>query len=242
MSYYDKIYKLRLDRYGLDYQSRIQSKREKEFQAYLKRSVYRVEFEYDNKTYIGSFEKYRQNETKALHYLLTEVTTMLNPGIILPFTNVNGETEYWMVYYLEDMKASGYNRYTMLKMTHYISWLARDGETYTTWAYFYGQEDNMLKDELKSRSRVDTLYNENLKSSFFVCPMNPDINKDDYFIVGQAPIQEYYRVTGYDRQSTDGVEYVSVDPVYEYDLTPPPQKQQGDNDKDFFWLNGGESS
>ncbi len=52
-------------------------------------------------------------------------------------------------------------------------------------------------------------------------------------------MQEYYRVTGYDIQSSLGVEYVTVDPIYEYDLTPVPEKQEGDSDESFFWLEGG---
>ena len=87
---------------------------------------------------------------------------------------------------------------------------------------------------------MDTVYDENLKASFFILPINPYIRKDDYFIIGEKPLQEYYRVTGYDRQSTEGVEYVTIDPVYEYDLTPPPEKEQGDNDSDFFWFKGGD--
>ena len=98
----------------------------------------------------------------------------------------------------------------------------------------------MLKDELKSRSRMDTLYVENLKSSFFVIPTTPFIRKDDYIIVGEKPLQEYYRVTGYDIQSSEGVEYVTIDPVYEFDLTPPPEQKQADDPADFFWLNGGQ--
>jgi hypothetical protein len=35
--------------------------------------------------------------------------------------------EPWMVYYLEDIKASGYNRYIMLSMTHLLKWTGRDG-------------------------------------------------------------------------------------------------------------------
>jgi hypothetical protein len=77
-----------------------------------------------------------------------------------------------MIYYLENIKASGYNRYVVLKMTHYLTWTARDGTAQHTWAYLYGQEDNMLKDEIRSRSRMDALYAENLKSSFFVAPLN----------------------------------------------------------------------
>ena len=144
-----------------------------------------------------------------------------------------------MVYWLEKIKASGYNRYIMLRMTHFLTWTARDGSEQTSWAYMYGQEDNMLKDELKSRSRMDTLYNENLKSSFFVMPTTAMIRKDDYLIIGEKPLQEYYRVTGYDIQSTEGVEYVTVDPIYEYDLTPAPEKTAQDTDEEFYWLEQG---
>lgn len=238
MEYYD-IYKLRLGRYGTDYQSRIQTKREKEFQLYLNRSVYRIEFEFDNETLAGSFEKYKQDETQTLHYLLTNVNVNIPGGTILDLPDKDGNLKPWMVYYLEHIKASGYNRYIVLRMTHYLSWVARDGNTYESWAYMYGQEDNMLKDELKSRSRMDTLYNENLKSSFFVLPRTECLKKDDYLVIGDEPFQEYYRVTGYDIQSTEGVEYVTVDPVYEYDLSAPPEKTAQDSDEDFFWLEKG---
>lgn len=239
MAYYDDIYKLRLNRYGLNYQSRIQNKREKEFQLYLAKSVYKVEFIYNSNTEIGSFEKYKQDETKTLHYLLTNTSLNIAPGTVLQIPNKDGVNEPWMVYYLEDIKASGYNRYIMLRMTHYLTWMARDKSEQHTYAYMYGQENNMLKDELKSRSRMDTIYTENLKSSFFICPVNEHIKKDDYFIVGEQPLQEYYRVTGYDIQSTEGIEYVTVDPIYEYDLTPPPVLTPTDDRSEFFWLNGG---
>ena len=103
----------------------------------------------------------------------------------------------------------------------------------------YGQEDNMLKDEIRSRSRMDTLYGENLKASFFVMPVNQYVKKDTYFIIGEKPLQEYYRVTGYDIQSSEGVEYVTIDPVYEFDLSAVPEQTETDNDSDFFWFNGG---
>lgn len=238
MDYYD-IYKLRLNRYGLDYQSRVQNQREKMFDLYLLKSVYRVEFDYGQDIIVGSFERYKQDETETLHYLLTNIDVVFAPGTILQIPNDKGEKKPWMVYYLENIKASGYNKYIMLKMTHFLTWKDRRGRLQQTWAYMYGQENNMLKDELKSRSRMDTVYDENLKSSFFILPTNPWIRKDDYFIVGQKPLQEYFRVTGYDIQSSEGVEYVTIDPVYEYDLSEEPEKEQGDNDEDFFWFNGG---
>ena len=239
MGYYD-IYRLRLNRYGLDYQSRIQTEREKLFKLYLLKTVYRVEFLYDNETVVGSLEKYKQDDTKTLQYLLTEVDVNIPNGTVLMIPDKDGNDIPWMVYYLESIKASGYNRYIVVRMTHFLTWRARDGSTQTSWAYMYGQEDNMLKDELKSRSRMDTLYTENLKSSFFLMPLNAFVRKDDYFIIGEKPYQEYYRVTGYDIQSSQGVEYVTVDPIYEYDLTPPPEQTAQDDPAEFFWLNGGQ--
>ncbi len=238
MEYYD-IYTKRLNRYGTDYQSRIQHKREKEFQLYLAKSVYRVEIEYNNQIVIGSFERYRQNDTKILQYLLVDVNTNFPGGTILYIPDKDDVLKPWMVYWLESIEASGYNRYVMLSMTHNLSWVARDGSHQTALAYMYGQENNMLKDELKSRSRMDTYYGENLKSSFFIMPRNEFVKKDDYFIIGEDPFQEYYRVTGYDIQSTDGVEYVTVDPVYEYDLSPAPEQTPSDNEDDYYWFKMG---
>jgi len=160
-------------------------------------------------------------------------------GTILMIPNKNGEEKPWMIWYLEEIKRSGYNRYIMLKMTHFITWTARDGENYSSWVYMYGQENNMLKDEIRSRSRMDTLYSENLKLSFFVMPTTPKIKKDDYLIIGEGELQEQYRVTGYDIQSSKGVEYVSVDPIYEYDSSPKPEQTEEDEEEEFFWLNGG---
>ena len=237
-SYYD-IYLKRLNRYGNDYQTRTQNKRERDFENYLLKSVYRIEFEYDTKINPATFERYKQDETETLHYLLTRVDVNIPNGTVLMLPNKDDELKPWMVYYLEAIKASGYNRYIVLKMTHFLKWKDREGNSRSSWAYMYGQEDNMLKDELQSRSRSDARYTENLKGSFFVLPTNEYLRKDDYLEVGEGALKEGYRVTGYDINSTSGVEYVTVDPIYLYDNSPAPEKQDGDNEEDYFWLEGG---
>ena len=240
MGYFEDIYKKRVNRYGLDYQSRIQREREELFDLYLLKTIYRVDFLFEDEEVAGSLEKYKQDETQTLQYLLTKTNVNMPNGTILMIPDKDKIKKPWLVYYLEDIKASGYNRYIVLKMTHYLTWTARDGAQQESWAYMSGQEDNMLKDEIRSRSRMDTIYAENLKMSFFVMPTTPKIKKDDYLEIGTGELKEQYRVTGYDIQSTPGVEYVTVDPTYEYDLTPAPQQQPGDSEDDFFWLNGGE--
>ena len=239
MAYYEDIYLKRLNRYGTDFQSRMQNQREENFRRQMLRSVYYVTFEYDDEVREGELTPMRQNETKVMQYLLTDVHLDIPNGTILFIPNKDMELQPWLIYYLEDMKVSGYNRYIVLKMTHQLSWKDRDGNIQTSWAYFYGQEDNMLKDELKSRSRSRVLYTENLKLSFFILPRNEFLRKDDYLEVGEGRLKEAYVVTGYDIQSTPGVEFVSVDPQYIRDLTPPPEQTQEDDPSDFYWINKG---
>lgn len=239
MSYFN-IYRKRLNRFGEDYQSRLQGAREYNFELYLLKSVYRVDFTYDGEVYAGSLEKNKQDSSETRQQLLTNVNLNMPNGTVLDLINKDGIEHPWMIYYLDEIKASGYNKYIVLKMTHTLHWIGRDGVWYEAPAYLYGQEDNMLKDEIRSRSRMDTIYAENLKSSFFVTPLNENIHKDDYFIIGDKPYQEYYRVTGYDIQSTPGVQIVTIDPVYEFDLSEPPVQSENDNSEDFFWLNGGQ--
>lgn len=245
-SYYEDVYRKRLNRYGYDYQTRTQGQRERFFENLLLKSIYRLDFEFgvdeDGAPSIhpGVFEPHKQNDTKVLHYLLTHIDLEIPNGTVLELEEFNKspETHPWLVYYLEKIRASGYNRYIMLRMTHKVKWIDREGNYQETWSYFYGQEDNMLKDELKSRSRSGVLYNENLKTSFFVCPTNPHINKEDYFELDVDGIIQGYRVTGFDIVSTPGVEYVTVDPVYRHDLTPAPKPEPGDDSDDYFWLQG----
>ena len=241
MSYYEDVYLKRLNRYGFDYQSRVQAMREREFECKLLKSVYRVDFEYENELHPATLERYKQDETQLMQYLLTRVSLNIPNGTILMIPDKDNIDQPWLVYWLESIKASGYNKYILLKMTHFISWKDREGTMRQSWCYMYGQEDNMLKDELRSRSRMDTLYTENLKLSFFIMPTNEFIRKDDYLEIGQGALREAYRVTGYDIQSTPGVEYVSIDPVYLRDHTPAPEQTAEDDPDDFFWLNGGDS-
>ena len=239
-NYYEDVYLKRLNRYGYDYQSRVQAQREREFEGKLLRSVYRVDFEYEDEVHPATLERYKQDETELMQYLLTRVSLNIPNGTILMIPDKDLELQPWLVYWLESIKASGYNKYIVLKMTHHITWRDREGREQTSWCYMYGQQDNMLKDELRSRSRMDTLYTENLKMSFFIMPTNEFLRRDDYLEIGEGALKEAYRVTGYDIQSTPGVEYVTVDPVYLRDNSPAPEQTEEDDPDDYYWLNGGE--
>lgn len=236
MDYYE-IYEKRLNRYGLDYATREQGMRERDFENYLNKSVYRVNFDYDSNTHPGILERDRENHTKVTHRLLTRRNLDMPSGTIVELPNKDGDPMPWMIYWPEEIVASGYNRYFILRMSHEIEWVGRDGQTYNAIAYMYGQEDNMLKDELRSRSRADTVYNENLKLSFFVMPRNANMLDDDYIEIGEGDDMRAFVVTGMDIHSTPGVQFVSIDPVNIRDSSPPSNIIP--NDSDYMWLDGG---
>ena len=237
-NYYEDVYLKRLNRYGYDYQSRVQAQREREFEGKLLKSIYRVDFEYDGETHPATLERFKQDETELTQYLLTRVSLNLPSGTILMIPDKDLVLQPWLVYWLESIKASGYNRYIVLKMTHQITWRDRDKNEQTSWCYLHGSGDSALKETLKT---VGAVYAENDNSRFVIMPLNENIRKEDYIEVGEGKLKEAYRVTGYDIHSTPGVEYVTLNPIYIKDQTPVPEAKPGDKDVDYYWLNGGES-
>ena len=237
-NYYEDVYLKRLNRYGYDYQSRVQAQRERDFEGKLLKSVYRVDFDFDGETHPATLERFKQDETELTQYLLTRVSLNLPSGTILMIPDKDLVLQPWLVYWLESIKASGYNRYIVLKMTHQIAWRDRDENMQTSWCYLHGSGDSALKETLKT---VGAVYAEDDNSRFVIMPLNENIRKEDYIEVGEGKLKEAYRVTGYDIHSTPGVEYVTLNPMYIKDQTPAPEAKPGDKDEDYYWLNGGKS-
>lgn len=236
MSYFEDIYKKRANRYGTDYQSRIQGQRERLFDQLLLKSLYRVDFEWNGQNIEAILERYKQDETETLQYLLTRTNINIDNGTILMIPDKDMVEQPWMIYYLEHIKASGYNRYIVLKMTHFIEWKDREENLHSTWCYLHGDGDSALRDALKVTGAV---YSEDHNERFIIMPLSEYMKKDDYFEIGEGRLKEAYRVLGYDIHSTPGVEYVTIDPMYIKDTTPAPTPSEDDDLEDFYWFEGG---
>lgn len=247
-SYYNEVYLRRLNRYGYDYKTRLQNQRERVFEDLLLKSIYRVDFVYNDELVPGLLERYKQDETETLQYLLLRVDMDIPHGTVLRIPNKNylegqelDETNsyWWMIYYLENIQASGYNRYIVLKLTHEINWKDREGQYHNCLGYFYGQQDNVLRNSVIG-GRKGPLYEEPEMTSTIIMPVNNKLRKEDYFEIKDAAhnIVEAYRVIGFDTQSNPGIEFVTVDPVYQRDSSATPIPSLTDKDEDFYWLKG----
>lgn len=234
--YYESVYQKRLNRYGLDYQSRVQSQRERDFDNYLYKTIYRVDFEFNNEMVPGSLERYKQDYSETQAYLLTHIDTKIPNGTVLMIRSKDRSVTPWMVWWLEQIEASGYNRYVVLKMTHYLEWQT-DKTKYAQWAYFSGPGSFAISDTVKS-STGKPVYSENNNLHMFITPQNETINRDLYFEVTQGNITQGYVVTEFDINSTPGVNYVSVDPVPTRPKVEIPEKTPDSSNEEFYWLGG----
>ena len=156
---YIEVYRRRLNRYGLDYQSRIQGQRERDFDNYLLKSIYRVDFWYDNMYVPATLERYKQDYTETQCYLLTRRELEIPNGTMIEVESKDGRKQVWMVWWMEHIEASGYNKYVVLKMTHELTWRDADGNERTAHAYFSGPGASAIIGALKSQSG-ESIYKE----------------------------------------------------------------------------------
>lgn len=236
-TYYETAYQRRVNRYGLDFQSRIQNQRERDFDNYLYKTIYRVEFTYDGELLSGSLERNKQDFSETTGYLLTKLEVNIPNGTILMIESRNSKVTPWMVWWLEHIEASGYNKYIVLKMTHELEWKSGN-TTIKQWAYFSGPGTAAISDMVRT-STGKPIYSENNNLHTFITTQNETICRDMYFEVKQGNITQGYVVTEFDIHSTPGVNYVTVDLVPIRDEQIVPEQTATDRSEDFFWLQGG---
>lgn len=203
MSYYD-IYQKRLGRYGNTVQERMKNQRILLFEKYKAQSVYQIPFaDNEGKPRTAVFEPYKQNETKFLSYLLTDLDIELQDGWCDEIFDLDNKSlGKWMVFYLEENHSRGYNKYVMLRMSHVIS-INGMGE-YP--CYCYGQMSALIEDLVASRA--DVWYEDKDKDGHIIMPAL-NIKKDDYIIVN-GDKNEPYLVTGFDKMTIPGVIYIAL--------------------------------
>lgn len=233
---YIEIYKRRLNRYGLDYQSRVQGQRERDFDNYLLKSIYRVDFWYNDTFTPATLERYKQDYSEIQCYLLTRRELDLPNGTILMIESRDGTTKPWMVWWKEEIEASGYNRYVVLKMTHTITWRDAENILHEQWAFFSGPGNANMSDTLKSPSG-EAIYKENNNLYMFVTSYNNKIVRDMYFEITFKDTATAYVVLESDVNSTPGVIYATADSSYIRDESADSEGKAPSAAS--FWFNGG---
>lgn len=228
---YVEIYKKRLNRYGTDYQSRLEGKRAREFTDFLLKSPNRVDFEYKGVLMGGVFERNKQDQTMTQAHLLTEKILNMPNGTILTLRSLGGETS-WLIWWKEELQTSGYNRYTILRLTHEIEW-ATDGILHRSLAYFSTPATRTIQDSATtSTGGARVLENNNLH--MFILPYDETFKRDLY-LETCGDIVEAYRITEVDAQGTPGIAYLTVVP---FTLRAPQEEASEGQVQKSFWMGG----
>lgn len=236
-SYYTDIYSKRLNRYGTDFQTRLEGKRAKEFEDFLLKTPNRVDFEYEGVMIAGALEQYKQDYTEIQGYLLTSKEVMMPNGTIINFSDKLGKSNYWMIWWLEQIKTSGYHRYVILKMNYKLKWFIGEEEK-AQWGYLSSPGTRKLRDsEIAGGEGAIIFTNNNLRQ--FITPYHSSFDRDVYIETENGDKISAYRVTEFDNQATEGVSYLSVEPIATKVREAKPQKTTEDKAEDFFWFDGG---
>lgn len=232
MSYWE-LYNKRINRFGDNPQDRIQTQREKVFEGLLKNSVYLTSFIYDGEEHPGLLRRFKENETDNFGYFLTRTSLVMPTGTILDITDMHNVQKQWLIVWLESIQASGYNRYIVINMTHSLTWLV-DQTSHTAPCHLFNRSRLILYDEARTKFGRST-YMENNALYSMIMPAVPEFAKHQFFDMGE----DHFHVANLDRQTTEGIYYVSVDPIYQVDHTPAPIQPDGDTSDDYAWITGG---
>ena len=148
----------------------------------------------------------------------------------------DGSTKPWMIWWKEEIEASGYNRYVVLKMTHLLTWRDVENVQHEQWAFFSGPGNSNITDTLKSQTG-EAIYKENNNLYMFVTPYNKNVVRDMYLEIQYKETTSAYVVMESDVNSTPGVIYVTADSSYIRDKSA--QDDENPQSAADFWFNGG---
>lgn len=230
MNYYE-VFKARTHQGSNNPAERLEKNRQKNFERFLKQSPHYVAFEFEGQAYEAVLEPSSQDETKTVMHLLCKVGVEFQSGQIL---EIDGA--HYLVWYWDERRNSGYNRYALLKLSQTIEWLNDDDTTWSSEAYIYGPNNTAIYNERQSRSRSDTLYMENKKYDYLIMPLHEKMLVGSYLSIQVKNIKKHEVVAGIDILSTKGIMYVTLNPTYEHDLSAPPEKTENDTPDDYYWL------
>ncbi len=234
--YYTDIYIKRLNKLGTDFQSRLEGQRAKEFENFLLKSPNRVDFEFEGEMVPGVLEQLKEGYSETQGYLLTKRETNLPSGTIISFSSLVEKDEHWLVWWQEQIKTSGYNRYVILKMTHPYVWWSNQIKN-NSWGYLQTPGAKAFRDASFSGLK-GSIISENNNNYLLITPYHPSFERDVYFEIQNKDKISAYRIVEFDNQATDGISYLTLESIARKSMSPAPEKTENDKEEDFFWLGG----
>lgn len=208
MSYFENVYKPRLNRDGTNFNERILSRRRREFLDYIKKSIYKIEFEYEGEELNGVLIPNKHDQRKASAFLNLPFNNAISIGSIIPCEK--NDTE-WLAVYLEADISLGYNKYYMMLINGVIQWteFEKKSPVHSSQCALTGPTDKIVKDKF-SHLASGASYREDDKEIAVLLPYSDKLTKDSYVTIEKNDRPEYFTLTGFDASTQEGLIYLSL--------------------------------
>lgn len=220
MSYFD-IYLKRVNKYGDNFQERIQGKKEHDFEVFMNKSpnLVRARDGEDGEFYQAVLQTKEYDQDEIVDYLLVPLSRKIPMGTIIYTEDSRHKEIYyedkvysarrWINYAIDPYTSTGYNRYTVVELESELSWVL-DGIKYTSFAHATGggsgARDKNINLKFKTQFSEAGIYLPNKRYSI-IMPYNENLKKNMKITLGG----ETWCVAGFDNISVKGISYVTLE-------------------------------
>lgn len=207
MSYYEDVYLQRVNRNGTSRQERILNTKIQNFENFLPKSMYKVDFSCNYQNYIGSLQPAKGDEKDIISYMLTSKTVDIETGSILDVTTSTGANQKWLVTFKDHNETYGYNKYKVYLLDRILTWYDKDKKVHTSYVNVASTKDNSVKDIFKNIG--GSAYREAQNYINLIMKFDTNIQKEYYCLLNGSP--RAFIVSDYDCETVPGVQYLTID-------------------------------
>lgn len=225
MSYYEDVYLQRVNRNGTSRQERILNTKIQNFENFLPKSMYKVDFSCNYQNYIGSLQPAKSDEKDIISYMLTSKTVDIETGSILDITTSTGINQKWLVTFKDHNDTYGYNKYKVYLLDRILTWYDKDKIIHTSYVNVASAKDNSVKDIFKNIG--GSTYREAQNYINLIMKFDTNIQKEYYCLLNGSP--RAFIVSDYDCETVPGVQYLTID------ITPVRDKDSQTATPSGFW-------
>lgn len=212
MDYFTDVYLKNINKFGDNIQSRVHGQMEHDFEHKLKKSVNKVDLFNGDKTSQkigeGILATKTMDQDNIVNYLMTRINDNYDNGtVIYTAAPATEKRLLWMIFFKELYQTIGYNRYQIILLDRYITWIS-DGKIYTSPAHFVGEMDEAIKKQFKIIYNAAAL--QPIREVQLIIPYHEKMKRGIKITISDTT----WKVRGYDKDSVSGVMYVTLEEDY----------------------------
>lgn len=210
MAYFNEVYLKRVNKFGPNLQTRVQNKKEHDFEVFKEKSVNRVNIFINDNLFDGVLQTKKTNEDETINYLLVSKKLKWFDGTIVTTQAITNKQERknWLIFHLDEYTSIGYNRYQIVLLDREISWI-ENGLVKSSPMKLIGSKNKSIKNSFNIEFGISGTYIPN-KVLNMVIPTQGGLTRNTRIKIGD----EVWKISGIDKISVPGVSYITLEENY----------------------------